>query len=99
MVHKLEILGDPEDLRKVVGKYMCLIPEKFSLVAISIESLLNVDPVPAPPGSLHLQEPQAHVFLNSDDDDELVKGWYLDTSAMSYMTGRAETFFKLDCTV
>jgi hypothetical protein len=71
---------------------MCVVPKKFSLVAISIESLLNVDLTPAPPGGLHLHEPQAHVFLHSEDDDELVKGWYWTPRD----DGSAETFFNLD---
>jgi hypothetical protein len=42
MVHELEILGDPKDTRKIVAKYLCVIPKRFAHVAVSIESLLDI---------------------------------------------------------
>jgi hypothetical protein len=41
MVHELEILGDPEESRKVAAKYLCIVPKKFVPVIVSIESLLD----------------------------------------------------------
>jgi hypothetical protein len=41
MVHELEILGDPEESRKVAAKYLCIVPKKFIPVIVSIESLLD----------------------------------------------------------
>jgi hypothetical protein len=41
MVHELEILGDLEEPRKVAAKYFSVVPKRFVLVAVSIESLLD----------------------------------------------------------
>jgi hypothetical protein len=41
MVHELEILGDPEEPRKVAAKYLRVVPKKFVPIAVSIESLLD----------------------------------------------------------
>jgi hypothetical protein len=41
MVHELEILGDPEEPRKVAAKYLRVVPKKFVPVAVSIESVLD----------------------------------------------------------
>ena len=42
MVHELEVLGDPEPDRKVVAKYLRVVPKKFAQVAVAIESLLDL---------------------------------------------------------
>jgi uncharacterized protein YutE (UPF0331/DUF86 family) len=42
MVHELEILGDPEEPRKVAAKYLRVVPKRFVLVAVSIESVLDI---------------------------------------------------------
>jgi hypothetical protein len=39
MVHELEILGDPEEPRKVAAKYLCVVPKRFVPVIVSIESV------------------------------------------------------------
>jgi hypothetical protein len=41
MVHELEILGDPEEPRKVAAKYLRVVPKRFVPVAVSIESVLD----------------------------------------------------------
>jgi hypothetical protein len=41
MVHELEILGDPEEPRKVAAKYLRIVPKRFVPVAVSIESVLD----------------------------------------------------------
>jgi hypothetical protein len=41
MVHELEILGDPEEPRKVATKYLRVVPKRFVPVAVSIESVLD----------------------------------------------------------
>jgi hypothetical protein len=41
MVHEPEILGDPEEPRKVAAKYLCVMPKRFVPIAVSIESLLD----------------------------------------------------------
>jgi hypothetical protein len=40
-VHKLEILSDPEEPHKVACRYLRVVPKRFVLVAISIESMLD----------------------------------------------------------
>jgi hypothetical protein len=42
MVHELEILGDPEEPRKVAAKYLRVIPKKYTPIAVSIESVLDI---------------------------------------------------------
>jgi hypothetical protein len=42
MVHELEILSDPEEPRKVAAKYLRVIPKKYTLVAVSIESVFDI---------------------------------------------------------
>jgi hypothetical protein len=42
MVHEMEILGDPEELRKVVAKYLWVVPKKYTPIVVSIESVLNI---------------------------------------------------------
>jgi hypothetical protein len=42
MVHELEILGDPEEPRKVAAKYLRVVPKRFAPVAVSIESVLDI---------------------------------------------------------
>jgi hypothetical protein len=41
MVHELEILGDPEETRKVAAKYLRVVPKRFVPVTVSIESVLD----------------------------------------------------------
>jgi hypothetical protein len=64
---------------------------------------INVNPTSQlPDGGIHLHEPTAHVFLGAvgyDDDNDPLEGWYLNTSASSHMTGRADSFSLLDRTV
>jgi hypothetical protein len=36
MVHELEILGDPEEPRKVVAKYLRVMPKRFVPIVVSI---------------------------------------------------------------
>jgi hypothetical protein len=36
MVHELEILGDPEEPRKVAAKYLRVIPKKYTPIAVSL---------------------------------------------------------------
>jgi hypothetical protein len=57
---------------------------------------ITINPTPPPQGGMHLDEPRAHIFLGSGGDDEHIEGWYLDTGAMSHMTGRAQAFSDLD---
>jgi hypothetical protein len=57
---------------------------------------ITINPTPPPQGGMHLDEPRAHVFLDSGGDDEHIEGWYLDTGAMSHMIGRAQAFSDLD---
>jgi hypothetical protein len=40
-VHELEILGDPEEPRKVAVKYLRVVPKRFVSVTVSIESVLD----------------------------------------------------------
>jgi hypothetical protein len=42
MVHEMEILGDLEEPRKVAAKYLRVIPNKYTPVAVSIESMLDI---------------------------------------------------------
>jgi hypothetical protein len=41
MVHEMEILGDPKELRKVAAKYLRVVL-KYTHVAVSIESVLDI---------------------------------------------------------
>jgi hypothetical protein len=41
MAHELAILGDPEEPRKAVSKYLHVVPKRFVPIAFSIESLLD----------------------------------------------------------
>jgi hypothetical protein len=54
---------------------------------------LTVNPAPPLEGGLQLQEPEAHVFLGSD---EKLEGWYLNTGPTSHITKRVEAFSKLN---
>jgi hypothetical protein len=42
MIHELEILGDPEELRKVTNKYLRVLPKRFTPITVSIESVLDI---------------------------------------------------------
>jgi hypothetical protein len=53
-------------------------------------------PAPAAAALLHLDEPQAHVFLSNGSSGDKIDGWYLDTGATHHMTGRWELFSELD---
>jgi len=48
--------------------------------------------------SLDINEPRAHVFLNTSANEEALDGWYLDSGATHHMTGRRELFAELDTT-
>jgi hypothetical protein len=41
MVHELEILDNPEEPCKVAAKYLRVVPKRFVLVVVSIESVLD----------------------------------------------------------
>ena len=45
---------------------------------------------------LHLDEPQAHVFLGNGSGGNKIDRWYLDTGATHHMTKRREFFSELD---
>lgn len=49
LVNSLSILGDPVDEPKIVEKFLRVVPPKFSQIALSIETLLDV-------GSLSIEE-------------------------------------------
>ena len=53
---------------------------------------------PASPAAalLHLDEPQAHVFLGNGSIDDKIDAWYLDTGATHHMARRRELFSELD---
>jgi hypothetical protein len=46
--------------------------------------------------NLDLDEPRAHVFLNTGTSDDKLDGWYLDTGATHLMMGCRELFTDLD---
>ena len=48
---------------------------------------------------LHLDELRTHAFLSKGAVDDKIDGWYLDTGATHYMTGRREFFSDLDSDV
>jgi hypothetical protein len=48
---------------------------------------------------LHIDEPKAKAFLGTSNDDERIKGWYLDTGATNHMTGHGDAFAEIDRTV
>jgi hypothetical protein len=68
MVHELEILGDPEEPRKVTFKHLHVIPKRFAPVAVSIESLLDTSTMSIEEITSRLIGIEGH----GDDDDELV---------------------------
>jgi hypothetical protein len=72
MVHELEILGDPEEPRKVAAKYLRVVLKRFAPVAISIESLLDIS-------TMSIEEITGRLRAvegcgDDDDDDEPVAG-------------------------
>lgn len=42
LVHELEVLGDPEEPRKVAAKYLRVVPKRFAAVAVSIEQFADL---------------------------------------------------------
>jgi hypothetical protein len=70
MVHELEILGDPEEPRKVAAKYLRIVLKRFAPIAISIESLLDIS-------TMSIEEITGRLRAVEgcgDDDDEPVAG-------------------------
>jgi hypothetical protein len=50
MIHELEILGNPEEPRKVTDKYLWVLPKRFTPVTVSIEyvpyiSTMSIDEI------------------------------------------------------
>jgi hypothetical protein len=46
---------------------------------------------------VHLDETNEQAFLGTTSSvDDRLEGWYLDTGAMSHMTGHGEVFSELD---
>jgi hypothetical protein len=48
---------------------------------------------------LHIDEPRAQAFLDSDSNDDKLEGWYLDSGTMHHMTGCVGHFADLDRSV
>jgi hypothetical protein len=64
MVHELEILRDLEESRKVVVKYLHVVPKRFVPITVSIESLLNTTTV-----SIEEITDQLHMVEGCEDDE------------------------------
>jgi hypothetical protein len=66
MIHKLEILGDPEESRKVTDKYLRVLPKRFTPVTVSIESVPYISTMSIDEITGHLRAVEGR----SDEEEE-----------------------------
>jgi hypothetical protein len=63
LVHQLDVLGDPVDDKKVIRKYLRVIPKKYKQMARSIKSLLDLN-------TMSIEELTGRLKVCEEDDDE-----------------------------
>jgi hypothetical protein len=63
LTHQLEVLGDPVDDKKVILKFLRVVPKKYKQMARSIESLLDLK-------TMSIEELTSRLKICEEDDVE-----------------------------
>jgi hypothetical protein len=63
LVHQLDVLGDPVDDKKVIRKYLCVVPKMYKQMARPIESLLDLN-------TMSIEELTGRLKVCEEDEDD-----------------------------
>ncbi|XP_022983366.1 uncharacterized protein LOC111481973 [Cucurbita maxima] len=100
LANSITTLGGSISETEIVKKMLQVVPDHLEQVAISIETLLDVNDLTveeAPTGEpIQLKEERVFAHIDERGEQQEHRRWVLDTGATNHMTGAKSVFSELD---